>query len=589
MKPYIHFAIYLLFFLPQLAKAQTGDQPILDRWFWPNAGLPRNAASPLFQDSLSLNQYEIHQSRYFPNHQINQEVSKQYLFDLKDTVDLASFSLEFWLLDHVNQPIGFEVFIGETSVFGLWDGLYQFSKGEIKQKPWSEYWAHLVLTYQNGVLETWENAVLISTQKIALSERTIVIQSYLKQEPYMALDDWIKHLSIHQKALSSSVIQGNFEAHQAIKETGRRFPVSFHFMAEPYLYSPSPRSIQITFETDRTAKTEIKYGTSLPLQNTVSLPADNNTIVTATISDLNPSQAYFYQVISEDSFGNTLDSGVLTFRTPPESDNPVLFGVVSDTEGRPWINEQIGIKLWDERPDFLIHMGDVTDGGKKNDHWQWTQEYFPGTSALTSRIPMMPVPGNGEGDLFWYNQYHRQASPGGYYNFSYGPGEFFMLNSNDMEGLQPGGVQYEWLKTELTSSKKPWKFVSMHHAPYSADEDDYGNTWKGESTHGDRNLQPLLRLMEAHGVQVMFYGHLHTYMRTLPMKEDKINLSEGIHFVQTGGMGGNLEDFAPNRIPFAAKTFRGFHYLTVSLTSEDFELRMYNSEGAMLDQLKLFK
>lgn len=87
----------------------------------------------------------------------------------------------------------------------------------------------------------------------------------------------------------------------------------------------------------------------------------------------------------------------------------------------------------------------------------------------------------------------------------------------------------------------------------------------------------------------MFFGHLHTYMRTLPMKEDKVNLGEGIHFVQVGGMGGNLEDFAPTRIPFAAKTYRGYHYLTGNLTSEGFELRMYNTEGAMLDQLLLSK
>ncbi|MEB2774353.1 metallophosphoesterase [Algoriphagus sp. D3-2-R+10] len=588
MKFFLLFICHLLLFASQHAQAQTADQPILDRWFWPNKGLPRNAASPLFQDSLSLRPYQIHQTSYYPNQQINEPVSAQYqLADSTGTESLDSFSMEFWLLDHVNHPVGFEIFIGETSVFALWNGSYYFSKATKKQLPWDQYWAHVVLTYSDGLLEIRENGVLISSQKKLLTERTIVLHSYLKHEPYMELDDWIKHLVIHKNALNETQIQRNFVAHQAIKKTGKRFPDRFHFMAEPYLFAPAPSSIQLTFETDRSAKAEIWYGTELPLQHSISIPAGKESIITATLPDLIPAQAYFYQVLAEDSIGNTQDSGVLTFRTSHETEDPVFFGIVSDTEARPWINEQIGLKLWDERPDFVIHMGDVTDGGKENDQWQWTQEYFPGSAALTSRIPMAPVAGNGEGDLFWYNQYHPQASPGGYYKFSYGIGEFFMMNSNDMDGLQPGGQQYEWLKSALETSNCKWKFVSMHHAPYSADEDDYGNTWTGNSTHGDRTLQPLIKLMEDNGVQVMFFGHLHTYMRTFPMKEDKINLKEGIHFIQVGGMGGNLEDFAPTRIPFVAKTYRGFHYLTVALTTTSFELRMYNTEGAMLDQLLL--
>lgn len=588
MKSFRLFVIHLLLFASHLTQAQTGNLPVLDQWFWPNPGLPRNATSPLFQDSLSLRPFQLHQINSYSGHRINEPVSAQYkLVDSPDKQFLESFSMEFWLLDHVNQPVGFEIFTSELSIFALWDGNYYFPKEKKEQKPWSEYWAHLVLTYDKGVLEIWENGVLISSQKQLLPERTIVLQSYLKQEPYMELDDWVKHLTIYQNALSADQIQQNFQAHQAIKETGRRFPDRFHFMAEPYLFAPSPSSIQITFETDRPAEAEIRYGTELPLQNSISLPADKSTIVTATIPDLIPAQAYFYQVLAEDSTGNTLDSGLLTFRTSHDTNNPISFGIVSDTETRPWINEQIGLKLWDNRPDFILHMGDVTDGGEEDDQWQWTQEYFPGTAALTSRIPMVPVPGNGEGDLFWYNQYHPQAADNGYYKFRYGAGEFFMMNSNDMESLQPGEQQYEWLKTALESSKSSWKFVSMHHAPYSSDEDDYGNTWKGSSTHGDRRLQPVIRLMENNGVRVMFFGHLHTYMRTFPMREDEIDLKEGIHFIQVGGMGGNPEDFAPTRIPFAAKTYRGYHYLTGTLTSEGFELSMYNTEGALLDRILL--
>jgi outer membrane protein assembly factor BamA len=92
-----------------------------------------------------------------------------------------------------------------------------------------------------------------------------------------------------------------------------------------------------------------------------------------------------------------------------------VFGVVSDTEARPQINEKIGSLLWDERVDFTIHLGDLTDGGQKKQKWQWSQEFFPGSSALYSRIPNLPVPGNGEGDLYWFNYYHPQSEEKGYY------------------------------------------------------------------------------------------------------------------------------------------------------------------------------
>lgn len=575
---------------PIQSQTMTGVKPMFDRWFYPNKGLPRNAASPLFQDSLSLRPFQVHQPAYFANHQINQPLTAQYqLLKEEDNLPLDGFTLEFWLLDHVNQPLGLEVFVGEASVFAVWDRSYLFSSKTVKQKPWSRYWTHLVVSYAAGELDIWENGELVSSEKTHITSGSIYMQSYMDEEPYMELDDYIKHLAIYPVGLNEAAIQASFHTHQDMRNTGKRFPDTFHFMAEPYLFSPNPTSMQVTFETDRAADASVLYGTQLPLESKLSVSPTSDNIFTVTIPELVSGEAYFYQVIAEDETGKTLDSGVLTFRTTPENESPVVFAVVSDTEARPAINEQIGLKLWDERPDFVIHMGDITDGGKENDKWQWTQEYFPGSSALTSRIPMAPVAGNGEGDLFWYNKYHPQAAPDGYYKFTYGSGEFYMMNSNDMDGLQPGGKQYEWLKKSLEESTSSWRFVSMHHAPYSSDEDDYGNTWKNQSTHGDRRLQPLIRLMEENGVEVMFFGHLHTYMRTFPMRNDKIDLKDGIHFVQVGGMGGNLEDFAPNRIGFAEKTYRGFHYVTVSLTSEKFQLRMYNTEGAILDLLEINK
>jgi len=82
------------------------QKPLFDIWLFPNPGLPRNANSSLFQDSLSFRPFQIHQPKSLQN-QINQTLTGQYRFVLPEK---SPFTLELWLLNHVNQPIGFEVF-----------------------------------------------------------------------------------------------------------------------------------------------------------------------------------------------------------------------------------------------------------------------------------------------------------------------------------------------------------------------------------------------------------------------------------------------------------------------------------------------
>lgn len=576
------FILSLLLFLVSSSISKS-QQVAWEKWFWPNPGLPQNAQSPLFQDSLSLRPYENKQALPVAP-RINQHLSAQYQLPTDSlATETSSFTLEFWLLQHINQPIGFEIFLGKTSLLGHWNEKWQLKSQAVAQQFWEEYFTHLVLTQENGTLTVWENGEKISEERLSPAKGKLLLQSYLDLEPEMNLDHWVKHLRYLNTALSEKDIKKSYQNHQQWKSKASRFPDTFHFLAEPYLFPLKNTGMQITFELDRQAQVSVSYGTSLPLTNSMPLQAKTENLYVAQLQDLKPGTAYFYQVTAKDNAGKSLNTGPLTFRTAPDASQPLVFGVVSDTEARPQINEKIGSLLWDERVDFTIHLGDLTDGGRKKQKWQWTQEFFPGSSALYSRIPNLPVAGNGEGDLHWFNYYHPQAEKKGYYALSYGLGDFFILDSNQPENLQKGGSQYIWLQNELQKSTAPWKIVLMHHAPYSADEDDYGNTWKGPSTYGDRRFQDLVSLLEKEGVKVFFFGHLHTYMRTFPIWQDQVNTAKGITYFQLGGMGGNLEDFAPNRVPFSAKTYRGHHYGTVTLTKEIFELRTYTLEGNLID------
>jgi hypothetical protein len=129
----------------------------------------------------------------------------------------------------------------------------------------------------------------------------------------------------------------------------------------------------------------------------------------------------------------------------------------------------------------------------------------------------------------------------------------------------------------------------LHHAPYSADEDDYGNTWKEPGNQGDPQLKDLISLVESNEVDMVFFGHLHTYMRSHPLKGDKVVSEKGTVYVQAGGAGGNLEDNAPSRTWFTAKNYRGHHYCTVQVVGDFLELRTYNLEGGLIDSFQIKK
>jgi hypothetical protein len=168
-------------------------------------------------------------------------------------------------------------------------------------------------------------------------------------------------------------------------------------------------------------------------------------------------------------------------------------------------------------------------------------------NQLVSRVPLFPVPGNGESDLHWYLRYHALAESGYRYAFRYGNAEFFMLDSNRPMG--PGSEQYAWLDQALGASRARWKFVCHHHPVYSSDEDDYGDAFAGPVATGDDNPRSAVPLYEKYAVDVVFYGHIHAYERTWPMAEGRVNLQRGVRYVQTGGGGRQPGGLRPHPEP----------------------------------------
>jgi hypothetical protein len=190
----------------------------------------------------------------------------------------------------------------------------------------------------------------------------------------------------------------------------------------------------------------------------------------------------------------------------------------------------------------------------------------------------------------WFKYFFAAPEQKNYYKFSYGNADFFILNSNlPYIPATPLSPQYQWLEKELAASTARWKFDCLHYAPYSSDENDYGDTYKGRSDWGDSLVRGYISLYEKYGVDMVFYGHLHDYERTWPLRAGKAVEKNGVIYVMSGGGGGNLEDFAPNRPWFSNVLYRGHHFCLASIAGGTLQFRMYDLDGKVQDSFTLNK
>ena len=181
------------------------------------------------------------------------------------------------------------------------------------------------------------------------------------------------------------------------------------------------------------------------------------------------------------------------------------------------------------------------------------------------------------------------------YTFTYGNVQFFMLDSNfgEREREEPGfrARQQAWLEEELAASTARWKIAAHHHPVYTSDENDHGNSWNSSDLSlGNETVRAdFLDLYEDYGVDVVLFGHLHTYERSWAVRDGAASLHDGVIYIQSGGAGGSLEDFTPNRNWFSRQNYVGNHYGVFEVTPEALTYRMVDTEGRTRDRFTIEK
>ncbi|RIH66909.1 hypothetical protein D1164_00285 [Mariniphaga sediminis] len=359
---------------------------------------------------------------------------------------------------------------------------------------------------------------------------------------------------------------------------------SLDFVVEPYLTDISDSSFRVLWETTLPAKGEVHLIKTEPflLNPDMKIVARENESALfhkLTVSGLNRSDLYYYQVISIGESGDTLRGRLTPLSIPDYNHSAVSFSVVGDTQGNPVVWKKISELMAEETPHFIVHVGDLVQYGPNKD--DWTDEFFRPAKTLLSYTPLYPASGNHEMNDEKLYQYFDLPYDNAFYTVKKGDIIFIFVDTN--KDILVGSEQYNELKNVLASSKETWKIVIHHHPVFTSHKFSYRSSLMAAPTKGDPNILHLKDLYETYCVDLTLAGHVHNYERTWPIRENQINEEEGVTHIITGGGGGDFIKTPNDRNWFSVEAKNIHHFLNVRVWKNKLHVEAIDTTGCVFD------
>jgi len=295
----------------------------------------------------------------------------------------------------------------------------------------------------------------------------------------------------------------------------------------PYLLAPTMSSMTVSWETNLPLGATVWYGCNDQLDNQLDVKCELGTpwkdnsegicMYRAVLTNLKPKTVYVYKVV--------LDSGEIregSFETL--SDNPGRIRIVTLGDSHLFkISREFTEMIFQNRPDFIIHSGDISlaTGYQKDDY---TTNWFRAGAEFLKEIPTVYAFGNHDispyyDDYFMTVQkkiYHSDKT-GHNFSFNYGNTHITFLDSNpwalfEMNAVNSGlsvdevtrnniDITLKWLIDDLespTTQQATWRILVLHH-PYT---DDFTN-------------KHIVGIGEKYNVNLVIAGHLHYYIKNV--------------------------------------------------------------------------
>jgi hypothetical protein len=232
--------------------------------------------------------------------------------------------------------------------------------------------------------------------------------------------------------------------------------------------------------------------------------------------------------------------------------NPELIITTGDNNYPDGASETIDHNIGQFFHEFIApYVGSYGEGGQENRFFPSLGNHdWPFTGAQPY-LDYFTLPGNER-----------------YYDFSYGPVHFFVLDSDSDEpdGADSKSIQANWLQSQLSTSDSNWKIVYMHHSPYSSGK---------YSSYGRMQW-----LFAEWGADVVISGHDHTYER---ISKDGI-----LYFVN--GLGGSSK-YSFRDIVEGSQVRYNEDYGAMLIVASEIMMRFQfiNRQGMVVDAVELVK
>lgn len=263
----------------------------------------------------------------------------------------------------------------------------------------------------------------------------------------------------------------------------------------------------------------------------------------AIAEGLTPGTRYAYRVGNGDADGW---GKIGYFRTDRPGKKDFHFAVGSDShaedpETAVFWKDTLRKAIDNTDPEFFILTGDLVSYGDQEPEWQSLLDVPQDELANCTLVPILgghevhdyDEDENTDTDNFFYHfNLPEDAGIGGRTQkgsvsaFEYGNALFMQFNSQFAGELtDEGGIDYDdaefyeelkWMKNQVAKSDAKWKFVSFHKGMYSLG--DNGTLWEGNRMKFYRKY--LIPVFDELGVDVVFVGHDHMYMRSYQMLND---------------------------------------------------------------------
>jgi len=363
----------------------------------------------------------------------------------------------------------------------------------------------------------------------------------------------------------------------------------------------TPSTATIVVKADVTTDVTIAYGQT-PGSLSTSKTSATRSRHEVMLDGLAPSSTVYYQATITDSSNPSasITLPVYSFITTRAIGSPFSFAVAGDnrpsgdTTVQPTVWGSITTQMATENLDLALHVGDLIYGVPTDTLVRNVAKYdglFAVTTPMTSSVPMYTAIGNHEyvGSTNSRAGYQQEftlpvnngldASTYGehYYSFDHGDTHFIALSTEipGQEGLITGN-QRLWLEEDLAANTKQWTVVYMHRPLYSGVHltDPWMNV---ANAAGQQNKAELHALFLQGGVDVVFEGHEHYYLR---------HVEDGIHYVITGGGGSPLHGL-PALKAGDVFAWSGYEHVKVDETAGSLRLSAIDTTDAVFDSITL--